>query len=165
MWRKLDLNREPLREQLAKLAGCSTEEIAIQRNASEALETIIFGLPLQKGDEVILCKQDYPNMMNAWRQRERRDGVVLKWLDFEFPIEDDEVIVSRYKEAITEKTKILHLTHIINWMGQIMPAKKLAALAHQNGIELLLDGAHSFAHIDFSLHELDCDYLPGNSIS
>lgn len=159
MWRRLDLQREPLREQLAQLAGCNTEEIAIQRNASEALETIIFGLPLQKGDEVILCKQDYPNMMNAWRQREKRDGIVLKWLDFEFPIEDEKAIVNRYRDAITKKTKIFHVTHIINWMGQIMPAKKLASLAHRNGIELILDGAHSFAHIDFSLQDLDCDYF------
>ena len=95
MWRTLDRGREPLRNALAKLAGCSEEEIAINRNSSEALETIIFGLPLNKGDEVILTKQDYPNMINAWKQRELRDGIVLKWLDFEFPIEDDDQIVRK----------------------------------------------------------------------
>jgi len=159
MWRNLDREREPLREKLAMLAGCDPEEIAIQRNASEALETVIFGLPLKKGDEVILCKQDYPNMMNAWRQREKRDGIVLKWLDFKFPIEDKVEIVNRYEAAISKKTKIFHVTHIINWMGQIMPAKELADVAHKNGIEIILDGAHSFAHIDFSIQDLDCDYF------
>jgi len=159
MWRKLDLGREPLREKLAMLAGCAVEEIAIQRNASEALENVIFGLPLEKGDEVILCKQDYPNMMNAWRQRERREGIILKWLDFKFPVEDEDQIVKQYEDAISKNTKILHATHVINWMGQIMPAKKLAQLAHANDIEIILDGAHSFAHLDFSLQDLDCDYF------
>src|SRR5580704_12317164 len=72
MWRILDQGREPLRSNLAKLAGCSPEEVAMQRNASEALETVIFGLDLKAGDEVVLTKQDYPNMINAWKQRELR---------------------------------------------------------------------------------------------
>ena len=88
MWRILDKGKEPLREKLAELAGCSREEIAINRNSSEALETIIFGLRLKAGDEVVLTKQDYPNMINAWKQREKRDGIVLKWISFDFPVEE-----------------------------------------------------------------------------
>lgn len=159
MWRKVDKNREPLREDLAQLAGCHTEEIAIQRNATEAIETVIFGLPLVKGDEVILTKQAYPNMMNAWKQRERRDGIKLVWLDFELPLENNSLIVETYQKAITEKTKLIHITHIINWMGQIMPVKELTDMAHAQDIEVLVDGAHSFAHIDYSLSELGCDYF------
>ncbi len=159
MWRKVDKNREPLRQKLAELAGCNAEEIAIQRNASEALETVIFGLPLKKGDEVILTKQDYPNMMNAWKQREKRDGIVLKWLDFDFPIENEKTIVDTYAQAITKKTKLLHVTHVINWMGQIMPVKPIVELAHNRKIEVLVDGAHSFAHLDYSIHDLGCDYF------
>lgn len=159
MWRKLDKDREPLRENLALLAGCDQEEIAIQRNASEAIETVIFGLALEKGDEVILSKQAYPNMMNAWKQRERRDGITLVWLDFELPTEDEDFIVETYRKAITKNTKLVHITHIINWMGQIMPAKKIGQMAHSHGIEVLVDGAHSFAHIDYSLSDLGCDYF------
>ncbi len=159
MWRELDSNKDVLREQLSLLAGCASEEIAIQRNATEAIETIIFGLPLKKGDEVILTKQDYPNMINAWKQRAIRDKIKLVWLDFDFPIEDEQAIVARFAEAITPKTKLLHVTHVINWMGQILPVRALSQLAHENGAEILVDGAHSFAQFDFSLHDFDCDYF------
>ena len=159
MWRILDKGREPIREQLANLAGCSKEEIAINRNASEALETVIFGLPLEKGDEVILTKQDYPNMINAWKQRAQRDGIVLKWLSFDFPITDKEIIVNRFVEAFTPQTKLVHLTHMINWNGQLLPVKEIATKAKQSSIEVLVDGAHTFAHLNYSISDLNCDYF------
>lgn len=159
MWRILDQGREPLREKLAKLAGADTEEIAINRNSTEALNTVIFGLNLKAGDEVIGCKQDYPNMINAWKQRAQREGIVYTQLNFQFPIENDEEIVNAFEKAITPKTKILHLTHVINWIGQIMPIKKLCALAKKHGIETIVDGAHSFGLMDFKIPELDCDYF------
>ncbi len=81
MWQILDQGREPLREKLAELCGCPPEEVAINRNATEGLNTVIFGLNLKAGDEVVLTKQDYPNMINAWKQREKRDGIKLVWLD------------------------------------------------------------------------------------
>ncbi len=159
MWRILDMGREPLRQKLADLAGCSAEEIAIQRNSSESLETIIFGLPLQRGDEVVLTKQDYPNMINAWKQREKRDGIVLRWLNFEFPIEDANVIVDQFIGAFNSKTKIVHITHMINWNGQILPVALIARAAHARGIEVLVDGAHTFAHIEYKIPDLECDYF------
>ncbi len=159
MWRILDNGREPIRRQLAALAGCSQEEIAIQRNSSEALETIIFGLRLKAGDEVVLTKQDYPNMINAWKQRAHRDGIVLKWLDFDFPTDDNDAIVATFAKAFTEKTKVVHLTHVINWMGQVLPVAAIAKLAHEKGIEVLVDGAHSFAQFPFAIPDLQCDYF------
>ena len=159
MWRIMDKGREPLRQRLATLGGCDPEEVAINRNATEALNTVIFGLPLQKGDEVIGTKFDYPNMMNAWRQRQLRDGIVYKQLSFEFPIENDEQIVKAYEDAITPQTKIIHITHIINWIGQIMPVKKISQMAHKKGIEVIVDGAHSFGLLDFKIPDLECDYF------
>lgn len=159
MWRVLDQGREPLRRKMADLAGCSIEEIAINRNSSEALETIIFGLRLKAGDEIVLTKQDYPNMINAWKQREHRDGIQLKWLNFEFPIEDKQQIIETFVNAFTEKTKVVHLTHIINWMGQIFPVREIAEEAHKKGIEVLVDAAHSFAHLDYKIPDLNCDYF------
>lgn len=159
MWRILDKGREPLRKRLALLAGCDAEEIAFNRNTSEALETIIFGLRLHKGDEVVLCKLDYPNMMNAWKQRAHREGIVLKWVDLELPMEDEDEIVSKYAEQFSEKTKVVHITHMINWMGQVLPVRKIADKAREKGIEVVVDGAHSFAHIDFRIEDLNCDYF------
>ncbi len=159
MWRILDQGREPLRQKLAVLAGCSPEEIAINRNATEALNTVIYGLDLKAGDEVIGTKQDYPNMIQAWRQRALREGIVYTQISFDFPIENDEEIVAAFEKAITPKTKILHLTHIINWIGQILPVKKIAQMAHRMGLEVIVDGAHSFGLLDFKIPDLECDYF------
>ncbi len=158
MWRILDQGREPLRTKLAELAGCLPEEIAINRNTTEGLNTIIFGLNLKAGDEVVLSKYDYPNMMNAWKQREKRDGIKLIWVDFDLPVESDEVFVEKFSNAITDKTKIVHITHMINWTGQIMPARKVTDMAHKKGCEVIVDASHSFAHIDYKIPDLDCDY-------
>lgn len=159
MWQILDQGREALRGKLADLAGCSADEIAINRNATEGLNTVIFGLNLKAGDEVVLTKQDYPNMMNAWKQREKRDGVKLVWLDLPLPMENEEEIVRKYVSAFTPKTKIVHVTHLINWTGQIMPVKKIAQEAHKRGIEVIADGAHTFGHFDFAIPDLECDYF------
>jgi selenocysteine lyase/cysteine desulfurase len=159
MWNILDQGREPLRAELAALAGCSPDEIAINRNSSEALETVIFGLRLKAGDEVVLTKQDYPNMINAWKQREKRDGIVLRWVSFDFPIEDKAAIVKGFTGAFSEKTKVVQITQVINWTGQILPARDIAIEAKKRGIEVLVDGAHAFAHIPFTIPELACDYF------
>ncbi|MDX1938562.1 MAG: aminotransferase class V-fold PLP-dependent enzyme [Flavihumibacter sp.] len=159
MWRIVDQGREPLRNSLAKLAGTDAEEIAIHRNASEALETVIFGLDLKAGDEVVLTKQDYPNMINAWKQREERDKIKLVWINLDLPSEDTDYITRQYTNAFTAKTKVVHVTHVINWNGQILPVRKIADAAHARGIEVLVDGAHSFAQFNFTIPQLGADYF------
>ena len=159
MWRVIDQGREPLREKLALLAGAKPEEIAINRNSTESLNTIIYGLDFKAGDEVIGTKQDYPNMIQAYRQRAMREGIMYKQISFDFPIEDDEQIVKAYEQAITARTKLIHVTHMINWVGQIMPVAKIADMAHAHGIEVLVDGAHSFGLMDFRGPDLQCDYF------
>ena len=159
MWRQLDQGREALREKLALLAGALPDEIAINRNATEALNTVIYGLNLTKGDEVIGTLQDYPNIVQAYRQRAEREGIVYKQLSFDFPIEDDDQIVRAYEKAVTPKTKLIHVTHVINWVGQIMPVQKICRMAKKHGIEVLVDGAHSFGLLDFTIPSLECDYF------
>ena len=159
MWRVLDQNREPLRYNLAALAGADPEEIALNRNATEALNTVVFGLNLKAGDEVVVCKYDYPNMMNAWKQREKRDGIQLVWADLEMPSEDEEALVRAYTSKFTSKTRIVHLTHVINWCGQILPVRRIADAAHARGIEVVIDGAHSFALLDYKIPDLGGDYF------
>ncbi|HVW94620.1 MAG TPA: aminotransferase class V-fold PLP-dependent enzyme [Mucilaginibacter sp.] len=159
MWRILDQGREPLRERLAGLAGADPEEIAINRNATESLNTIILGLDLKPGDEVIGTKQDYPHMIQAYKQRAMREGIVYKQISFDLPIENDDEIVKVYENAITGKTKLLHVTHMINWVGQIMPVQKICDMAHAKGIEVIVDGAHSFGLLDFKIPDLHCDYF------
>lgn len=159
MWRVIDQGREPLRKNLAQLAGCDAEEIALQRNASEALETVIFGIDLKAGDEVVLTKQDYPNMIAAWKQREKRDGIKLVWINLELPSEDENYLVKQYTDAFTTKTKLVQITHMINWIGQKLPVKKIADAAKKKNIEVLVDGAHTFAQFEFKITDLNCDYF------
>lgn len=160
MWRILDQGREPLRSKLADLAGCDAGELAVCRNSTEAIDAVIFGLNLKAGDEVICTRQDYPNMINAWKQREKREGIKLVWLNLDLPQEDDDYFVNQFVNAVTEKTRIVHVTHVINWMGQIMPVKKISdAVKRKNpAIEVLSDSAHSFAHFDYKIPDLGCDY-------
>lgn len=158
MWRILDQGREPLRAKLAELAGADPDEIAMNRNTTEAINNVIFGLNLKAGDEVVLTKYDYPNMINAWKQRERRDGIKLVWLDFEIPMEDNQVVIEKFKSAITSKTKVFHITHMINWTGHIMPAKELCTIAAANNIYSVVDGAHTFAHLNFKVSDIGCDF-------
>lgn len=158
MWRKVDDEREPLRERLAALVNVSAEEIAINRNATEGLNTVIFGLPLEKGDGVVLSPYDYPHMLNAWRQRELRDGLRLNYVRLDLPMEDGDAIVERYREAITPNTKVVHITHVINWTGQVMPVKRITEMAKAKGCEVIVDAAHSFIHLPLDLTEIGCDY-------
>lgn len=162
MWRSLDEGREPLRKKLAKFCGTDPEEIAINRNATEGLNSIIFGLNLNAGDEVVVSRYDYPNMRNAWKQREKRDKIKLNWVDLKMPTLDDDYIFNAYTTAITPQTKIVYLTHLINWTGQIIPTKimkKISDYAHSKGCEVIVDGAHTFAHIEYLIPELGADYF------
>jgi len=159
MWRLLKLELPAVKRKLSEIAGCGSDEIAIQRNATEALETIIFGLRLEKGDEVIASKQDYPNMIQSWQQREHRDGIVIKWVNLKLPCEDKNKLIRQYTNLFSDQTKVIHLTHMINWNGQIMPVKEIAAEAHQRGIEVIVDGAHSFAQIPYHIPDLGADYF------
>ena len=159
MWQILDKGRESLRRKLADLAGVSPEELAINRNTTEALATVTYGLTLNKGDEIIMTRQDYPNMIQAWKQKELRDGIKIKWINFNLPIDNDDVILKEYINATTPKTKIWHITHMINWTGQIFPVKKLCEEARKRNIISIVDGAHTFAHLDYKIADLGPDYM------
>ncbi|MFO0984183.1 MAG: aminotransferase class V-fold PLP-dependent enzyme [Planctomycetota bacterium] len=158
MWAVIQPQKEVVREQLARMFGCSNEEIAITRNSSEALETVIFGLELNAGDEVVLTNQDYPNMRNAWNQRALREGVVVKAVSIPTPCEDHDEIVRRYEQAIGPRTRVLHLCHVINLTGQVLPVRRLCELGRARGLEVIVDGAHAFAQLDFKRDDLQCDY-------
>lgn len=159
MWQILDKGREPLRRKLADLAGTSGEEIAINRNTTEALATVTWGLTMQKGEEIVMTKQDYPNMIHAWKQKEMREGIKINWISLSLPNENDDEIVKAFIGATTSKTKIWHITHMINWTGQILPVKKLCDEARKRNIISIVDGSHTFAHMDFKISDFNPDYF------
>lgn len=159
MWRIFQQEIESVRLKMAKLGGVSKNEIAFNRNSTEALDTIIFGIDLKKGDEVVISNFDYPNMVQAWKQREAREGIVLKEVKLTIPAENDQEIVNAYLNQFSNKTKVVLITHLINWTGQILPVAKIAAEAKKRGIKTISDSAHSFAHINYNIPDLGVDYF------
>ena len=158
MWRVLEPRIESVRRDLARDFGCDPEEMAITRNASEALEIMIFGLDLKAGDEVLVTNQNYGRMLTSWDQRGRRDGVVLKQISFKVPPPSQDYLVEQYRQAITPRTRVIEVTHITNLTGQIMPVKEIVEMARARNIEVFVDGAHAFAHFPFSNKDMGCDY-------
>jgi selenocysteine lyase/cysteine desulfurase len=155
----LEQEFEAARAELAALAGVSPQEIIITRNTTESLNVAIHGIPLCPGDEVIHSNQDYPSIDEAWLQRAERDGVVLRQIQLPLHPSSDEEIVALYEAAITPRSRVLHLTHLIHFTGHVLPVAKLCAMGRRHGLEIIVDAAHSFAHLDFSIRDFDCDYL------
>ena len=154
----LEKQVEDVRRRVAKTAGCDPEEIAITRNASESLENAQYGIDLKPGDEVLTTNQDYPRMITTFRQRERREGIVLKMISFPVPPPSMDDLYQRFERAVTPKTKLILLCHITNRTGQIFPVRKICDMAHARNIPVIVDGAHAFNHFPYNLSELGCDY-------
>jgi len=158
MWHDLEPRIEDVRKTLARMWSADPECIAITRNASESLQIAQFGIDLEPGDEVLTTSQDYPRMITTWQQRVRREKIVLKQLDFEVPVKDPADLVRLYEQAITPRTRVIHMSHVIFMTGQILPVTEICALARQRGILSIVDGAHAFAHVPFQFSNLDCDF-------
>ncbi len=158
MWQIQEPRREGVRRRMAREWGVDPEEVAFTRNASESLQTCQFGMDLEPGDEVLTTTQDYPRMINTFKQRERREGIVLRQIRIPTPAEDAAEVVRLFEEAITPRTRVILACHMINLTGQILPIRELVTMARRRDIPVIVDGAHALAHFDFTLAELDCDY-------
>ena len=158
MWNVLEPGKEPVRARLARSFGCHPEEMAITRNASESLQICQFGFDLRDGDEVLTTSHDYPRMITTFRQRERREGIVLRQFDLPVPAEDDDEVVRLFEENITDRTRLILMCHMINITGQILPVGPVVRMARERGIPVIVDGAHAYAHFAFDAADLDCDY-------
>src|SRR4051794_3072169 len=159
MWQILEPQCETIRTGLAELFGCDREEIAITRNASESLETLLMGMDFKPGDEILTTTQDYPRMLTTLRQRERREGLVLKMVKIPIPPKNLNEITAAFEKGITSRTKLILVSHQVNITGQITPVKAICDLARAKGIETIVDGAHSYAQFDFKQKDLGCDYF------
>ncbi|MFN7542719.1 MAG: aminotransferase class V-fold PLP-dependent enzyme [Acidobacteriota bacterium] len=158
MWKVLGPELESVRRRLAQSFGCDPEEIAITRNASEALEIVQLGLDLKRGDEVLTTDQDYGRMLTTWRQRERREGIVLREVSFDVPAQSMDYLYNVITSAVSPRTKVIHICHITNLTGQIFPVKRICQFARPRGIEVVVDGAHAFGQFPYKRDDLDCDY-------
>jgi selenocysteine lyase/cysteine desulfurase len=151
-------NKKNIAARLAGIAGCQAEELVITRNTTESLDLVIGGFDWKAGDEAIMAVQDYGAMLDMFDQIQNRYGVVNIKLSVPNHPKNDEEIVNLYASAITPKTKVLFVSHMINITGQILPIRKICDMAHAKGVQVIVDGAHAFAHVKFRIDELDCDY-------
>lgn len=151
-------NKKRVAEKLAKLAGCTSEELIITRNTTESLDMIISGMDWKPGDEAVMAEQDYGAMLDMFTQVSKRYGMTNKIISIPMHPKSDEEIVELYSNAITPSTKLLMVCHMINITGHILPIRKICDMAHSKGVPVMVDGAHAFAHIDFKISDLDCDY-------
>jgi selenocysteine lyase/cysteine desulfurase len=159
MWQILEPQSETIRTGLAEMFGCDREEIAITRNASESLEVLLMGIDFKSGDEILTTTQDYPRMLTTLRQREKREGLLLKLIKIPIPPKDLNEIVAAFEKGITNRTRLILMAHQVNITGQITPVKAVCDMARAKGIETIVDGAHSFAQFDFKQKDLGCDYF------
>ncbi len=150
-------------KKLADLTGCSPDELIITRNTTESLDMVIAGLDWKAGDEAIMAEHDYGAMLEMFKQVSKRHGVVNKILSVPINPKSDDEIVELYEKAITKKTKLLMVCHMINITGQILPVRKICDMAHKKNVQVMVDGAHALAHIKFSIPDLNCDYY-GSSL-
>jgi len=151
-------NKRLVAEKVAEIVGCSADEIAVTRNTTESLDLIIGGMHWNEGDEAVMAEQDYGAMLNHFKFVARRYGVVNRLVSVPNHPKNDEEIVDLYESAITDRTRLLMVCHMINITGQILPIRKICDMAHARGVEVMVDGAHAYSHIDFQMEDLDCDY-------
>jgi len=158
MWQILEPNIETVRRRLAAAFGASPDEIAITRNASEALQIAQLGIDLKPGDEVVTTNQDYGRMLDTWDARVRRHGITVRKISFPVPPPSMDDLADRLISAIGPKTRVLHFCHITNLTGQIFPVRQICDAARAKGVKTIVDGAHAFAHFPFKVQDLNCDF-------
>jgi selenocysteine lyase/cysteine desulfurase len=147
-----------VRTRLAKMAGVSPEELIITRNTTESLDTVINGYDWDPGDEAVMAAQDYGAMLDMFKLQARRHGIVNRVVSLPLDPQSDDEIVQLYANAITPKTRLLMVAHLVNITGQVLPVRAISDMAHARGVDVMCDGAHAFAQLAFRIPDLGCDY-------
>ena len=151
-------NKAAIRDQLAAMAGCSPGELCIMRNTTESLDTVIAGYDWKAGDEAVMCEQDYGHILAQFRLQARRHGMINKIVSLPVDPKSDDEIVQLYANAVTPRTRLMMVPHMVNITGQILPVKKIVDMAHSKNVDVMVDGAHAFAHFEYKIPDLGCEY-------
>lgn len=147
-----------IRSALAESMSVSSAEIALVRNATEALNTVLLGFPLKAGDEIVCSAHDYFAMLDALEQRRARDGVVLRMIRPPIPALSLDALAEMYEGAISARARLVLVTQVSNLTGQVFPVRRIAAAAHRVGAEIVVDGAQSLGVHTEPVSALGCDY-------
>jgi isopenicillin-N epimerase len=145
------------RDPLAAFVGCTRDEIALLRNATEANSYIANGIDLKPGDEVLMTDQEHPGGEHPWNLRAKRYGIVVKKVTLPKPVPNAAAVLNLFSDAITPRTRVIFFSHIPTVTGTVLPAKELAALARSKGILCAVDGAHVPGMMKLNIKEIGCD--------
>ena len=151
-------DKAAIRDKLAAVAGCAPGELCITRNTTESIDTVVSGYDWKAGDEAVMAEQDYGHMLAEFRLMARRHGIVNRVVSVPPDPKTDDEVVRVYASAITPRTRLLMVSHMINVTGHILPVRKIADMAHARGVDVLVDGAHAFAQFDFKIPDIGGDY-------
>lgn len=159
MRRKMAEDVEGIKKRVAEFAGCSDEELVICRNTTEALNNIILGIEIKEDEEILYGNMEYPSMMEALEMRAKRYGTKIRKFSIPLLPSDEDEVVKIYEKALSKNTKAILVSHLVYLTGQVLPVRKICDMAHSKGIEVIVDGAHSFAHLNYKISDLNCDYF------
>ncbi|MEO7085173.1 MAG: aminotransferase class V-fold PLP-dependent enzyme [Gemmatimonadaceae bacterium] len=153
-----DAEKARVSARLAAMAGCMPEELIITRNTTESLDTVIAGFDWKPGDEAVMANQDYGAMLDMFRLQAKRRGMTNRYVDIPMDPKSDDEVVATYANALTPATRLLMIPHMVNITGHILPVRAICDMAHARGVPVMVDGAHAFAHLDYHIPDLHCDF-------
>jgi selenocysteine lyase/cysteine desulfurase len=154
---------ERLRKKMGALMGASAEEVAFTRNTSEASNTVVGGINLKAGDEIIITSHNHPSNNDSWKVRAKRHGLVIREAPVPVPARSRQELIDGIARLITDRTRVIAFTHCTNTTGVQYPAKEICAIGRQRNIWVHVDGAQTFGAFDVNLHEMACDSYSGSA--
>jgi selenocysteine lyase/cysteine desulfurase len=150
------------RDPVAAFIGCTRDELALVRNATEANNYIANGIEMKPGDEVLMTDQEHPSGEQPWRLKAKRYGVVVKMVTLPKPVNNPADVLNLFNDRITPRTRVIFFSHITTASGVVLPAKELSALGRSKGILVAVDGAHVPGMMSLNVHDIGCDMYSGS---
>src|SRR5215467_8292030 len=134
------------------------EEIVFTRNATEAINLVAYTFGRErigKNDEIVLSIMEHHSNVVPWHFLRERNGAVIKWA----PVDDEgNFLLDEFERLLTDRTKLVAVTHMSNVLGTVVPVKEMVRLAHARGIPVLLDGSQAAVHLDVDVRDIACDF-------
>lgn len=156
MWGDAD---KTSRRDLAKYLGAEPKHMALMPNATVALNTVLHGFPLRQGDEILVTNHEYPDMIETILQRAKREGIIMRKVDIPSPDQDQLALVDAVKSAITPRTKLMLISQVSAWSGEVLPVREVSAAARERGVAVVVDAAQSVGLLDVNFTEIGCDFF------
>jgi len=152
-------NYENAREKVRRFLNApSVDEIVFTRSATEAINLVSYGLGPDRfanGGEIALSIMEHHSNIVPWHFHRERYGAALNWI---YVSEDGSFDLDRFTDALTDKTRLVAITHMSNVLGTVVPIKEVCQIAHDRGIEVLVDGSQGAVHMPVDVQDLGCDY-------